>query len=378
MNQVKQSSEKQGKLKIKIYDNFEEMQYLKERWNDLLVQSTFPNIFLTWEWITTWWKWFGQNGKLRLLEVFEGERMVAIIPLYEGSISVLPGIKMSALRFIGDGGPVYPDYLGPIISADDVPLMDSIAGLLVTIIGEKVSVIWLSSMLLDSSPNQSLVDQYKKKFTTEITDEEVCPSISLPKDYETFLSKLHRRRRESVRRQLRKAKKKFNIRIERCDTSKSVNTVFDQLRAIYKKSFRGQEDLNSCFNRDDYFEFHQEIAKSFADKKWLRLYLLWFDDTPVAFVYGYMFNNIYWYYQTSYDQAYRKSGAGSVAIQLVIKAVIEEGAKEFDFLRGDEEYKFHFANNQRQQSSVKVFLKNNPAVLGYRLKHAIIQKFNGR
>lgn len=354
-------------LHVKIHHDFLFFQKRKDEWNALVMSSSQPNVFLTFEWVSLWWKWFGQNNKLCLLEIIEGNRLVAIVPLYEGFISVLPGMKMLALRFVGDGGPVYPDYLGPILAKDDAHLMESIADLVMASAGSNVVAMLLSSMQLDSSDNKALVDFCNKNFSTETSEDEVCPYISLPGDYETFLSGLGRRRRELARRQLRKAEKKFNVRIECCDTADSVDVAFDHLRTIYSKSFRGQE-LNSCFNRDDYFGFHREVAKSFADNKWLRLYLLWFDERPVAFVYGYMFNNIYWYYQTAYDQEYRDSGAGSVAIQLVIKSVIDQGAKEFDFLRGDEAYKFHFADGHRQMCMARVFIRKNPASFAYRFK----------
>ena len=117
---MNQSSEKQAKLKIKIYDNFEEMQYLKERWNDLLVQSTFPNIFLTWEWITTWWKWFGTKRRLTLAIATEGNVIVGITPMCVSKISILPGIRVQAITIIGDGSPVCPDYLTPITKEEDI------------------------------------------------------------------------------------------------------------------------------------------------------------------------------------------------------------------------------------------------------------------
>ena len=45
---------------------------LKPEWNDLLRRSYYDNLFLTWEWQSTWWKHLGE-GDLVLLGFRGGE-----------------------------------------------------------------------------------------------------------------------------------------------------------------------------------------------------------------------------------------------------------------------------------------------------------------
>lgn len=358
--QPKLLSSGSSELQTVMYKDFQSAKFLEEDWNDLLFESAFPNIFLTWEWITTWWKWFGKSHSLHLVVAFDGAKAVGILPLYIGKVSIFTGFQINAIRLIGDGGPVFPDYLGPIVREVDAEKVIIRLSQSLFESPAKWDIIKLSDVLPETKPVKSFVDILSQRFITEIYDGERCPYQLLPSDYDAFVAGLNPRRRESVRRVLRKAKKKYDIGFKCYTSDNSVDEAFSLLGNIYQKSLRGQS-INNGFNRSDYLGFHREVAKAFSKQGWLRLYVLWFNDIPVAFIYGYFYNNIFWYYQTGYDLAYSNDGPGSIVLQRVIESVIGEGAKEFDFLRGDEDYKFHFASHERRTKTVTIFRKQGMA-----------------
>jgi len=360
------------------YEDFQSAKFLDEAWNDLLYKSTFPNIFLTWEWITTWWEWFGSEGNLQIITAFEGEEVVGILPTYLSQISIFPGIKIPAVRFIGDGGPVFPDYLGPIVKeGEEDRVIDWLAKFLFSI-SEQWQMILLSDVLTTSKVISTFVDILSQRFPIDTREGVRCPYQLLPDSYETFLAELNPRRRESVRRNVRKARKKYSLRFE-CHTSPdSVDRVFQIVLEIYKKSLRGKTN-DQGFNRSDYLGFHRDVARKCAERGWLKLYILWFNDIPVAFIYGYFYAGVFWYYQTGFDQAHTDDGPGSIILQLVIESVINEGGKEFDFLRGEEDYKYHFTKNERRTRTVKAFRKSGMLHMAMRTQHNLsdlIHKFD--
>lgn len=349
-----------GELQTAVYNDFQSAGFLKDSWINLVKTSVSPNIFLTWEWVTTWWKWFGKGKSLNLVVAFDGLEPVGILPLYIGKVSVFPGFHVNALRLIGDGGPVFPDYLGPVVREEDAKKV--ILRLSQSLFESPANwdIIKLSDVLPETKPVKGFVDILSQRFITEIYDGDRCPYQLLPSDYDAFVAGLNPRRRESVRRVLRKAKKKYDIGFKCYTSDDSVDEAFSLLVNIYQKSLRGRT-RNNGFNRSDYLGFHREVAKAFAKQGWLRLYVLWFNDIPVAFIYGYFYNGIFWYYQTGYDLAYSSDSPGSVILQMVIESVIGEGAREFDFLRGDEDYKFHFASHERRTKTVTIFRKQGMA-----------------
>ena len=69
--------------------------------------STYPNVFRRWEWISTWWKWFGKGRELYVLTLTRGSGLVGVAPLCLARTR-LGGRK---LAWIGAGGPTYPNTL---------------------------------------------------------------------------------------------------------------------------------------------------------------------------------------------------------------------------------------------------------------------------
>lgn len=55
---------------------------VKDEWNNILVHSMeMPNIFLTWEWVTTWIEHFGNAYDTLILMGYEDKQLVSILPL---------------------------------------------------------------------------------------------------------------------------------------------------------------------------------------------------------------------------------------------------------------------------------------------------------
>lgn len=327
---------------------------LEEKWNELVLNSMHPNIFLTWEWVSTWVKWFGCNKRIKIIEVWDGPQLIGILPLYISPVELFPRISVKGLKYIGDGGVVFPDFLGPIIRQGR---LDSVLFCLEDILASNKSdyhLIRLADMNLAFEGTYSFVDALCKRFQCDIRQGAICPYIGFSGDYESFLGSLSARRRQAIRYNYKKASKNFQVRLECYQSQEKVSEVFEIMVQVFRKATRGQ-DKTQGFLRKDYVEFHKDVASALARNGWLRIYVLYFNDTPVAYIYGYLFKKVFWYYQTSYDLTLKDYSPGAVVLQMVIKSLIEEGAQEFDFLRGDEEYKFSFSSGYRQLSTAYLF-----------------------
>ena len=69
-------------ISIKKISTDKEFFKLKKNWNILLEKSENKNIFLTWEWLYTWWKTFKTKKKLNILLAYEETDLVGIAPIY--------------------------------------------------------------------------------------------------------------------------------------------------------------------------------------------------------------------------------------------------------------------------------------------------------
>ena len=65
------------------------------------------------------------------------------------------------------------------------------------------------------------------------------------------------------------------------------------------------------------------------------------DGTPVGAAYGFLWQNVFAYYNGGWDHAYANLSLGTVLMNRAIATVTGLGIRSFDFLRGDEQYKYH-------------------------------------
>jgi len=100
--------------------------------------------------------------------------------------------------------------------------------------------------------------------------------------------------------------------------------------------------------------FHLDFAKAAMEQGWLRLWFLELDGSPAAAWYGWRLGDRYSYYNSGFDPEHASLSPGLVLISAVIESAFEEGATEFDFLLGEESYKYRFAERERTVSDVSL------------------------
>jgi CelD/BcsL family acetyltransferase involved in cellulose biosynthesis len=101
--------------------------------------------------------------------------------------------------------------------------------------------------------------------------------------------------------------------------------------------------------------FHEEWSQVALARGWLRLYLIRLDGEPVAGLYGFRHGDVFSFYQTGFSPRYARYGVGQVMLGLTIQEAIGEGARVYDFLHGDERYKFDWAREVSELVRIELY-----------------------
>src|SRR5258705_472886 len=118
------------RVSVEIVDDTARLIGMREAWTDLLAHSDSDCVFLTWEWLSTWWRHLAGDKRLFVPIVRHRGEVVAIAPMVvrpPGISSVLP---FPAIEFMGTGS-IGSDYLDVLIRrGQEARAMEAIAACL--------------------------------------------------------------------------------------------------------------------------------------------------------------------------------------------------------------------------------------------------------
>lgn len=342
-------------LSIKKISTRNEFSKLKGDWAALLKKSKSDTVFLTWEWLYTWWEYFSGNKQLFILTVHdENENLVGIAPLCMdkkklGKIPVLNYIK-----FLGTM-PISSDHLDFIIHQGmEWKTLEAIFGYLFQ--ENKWDMCLLSNIPVSSLTGKFLKEILKNKsLHSEIS--QVCPYITLPARIDDFYSSLSGNRRNTIKRRRRNLHKRYEG--FECVTWESTDDIDDAMESLFELHEKRWMAVKHKGNlaRNEVREFHKKIARIFLSSDMLRLYFLRIRGNDVATLYTFKYNNKLFYYQGGWDPEWSKDRVGNVLTNLVIEDAINKGYSEYDFLRGTEDYKTRLTDKKREE--IDIFILNS-------------------
>jgi len=316
-------------------DNFGDMLSLENQWNALLKKSNIDSPFMTFEFISTWWKHFGDDSKLFVLAVYDGEQLVGIAPLMQKKRSIF-----RVLQFIGTGD---SEYLGFVTVGDKQRVVQTILDYLIDNRSEW-DVINLYHMPFDQFSNTNAVDGRTLKIFSRAYSK--SSYLSLDGSWEDFLQTQSRSFRKDIKRIENKLAKAGNPELVCYVDPISAAKLFDILSDIEAQSWKAQSG-NLFFNAKNARGFFTELLGKFARRVWLEGYVLKLDGEPIATELNFSYNNKIYSYSGNFSKKYAKLSPGRLVMSRTIRSAFERGFTEFDFLEGIENYKSRWMTGQR-------------------------------
>lgn len=168
--------------------------------------------------------------------------------------------------------------------------------------------------------------------------QEVCPVITLPGDFDTYLESLDKKQRHELRRKLRRASAAdVDLHIVRPD-EEITQAVDDFLRLLQLSTPEKAAWLNPA--RRAVF---QDVAAAAQAAGTLQLMFLTIEGRKAAALFNLDYKGRVWVYNSGLDPAaFGFLSPGVVLTAQAIEHAINSGHNTFDFLRGSEEYKYRF------------------------------------
>ena len=333
-------------MEFTLHTDFSEIN--PNTWNSLVEQSSADTPFSRYEYLSEWWKTLGggewKQAALVLVSATENEQLVGIAPLfiteYDGqqSLMLVGSIEIS-------------DYLDLIVRPDDLPrflsgLLDFLAS---SFAGNWSAIDWYN--LPDSSPTLAALkaESERRGWTHHEEIYRPTPRIPLNGSFDEYLSRLDKKQRHEIRRKMRRAAESGRVRFYVVDKSADIETELDAFFHLMV-----QDPNKAMFLRDAMREQMSSTIQASYEQGYLWLGFLEVDGEKVAASLNFDYKNKLWGYNSGVSRAHMELSPGWVLLAHVIQWCCENNRYEFDFMRGDEEYKYRFGGVNRFVMRVKI------------------------
>jgi CelD/BcsL family acetyltransferase involved in cellulose biosynthesis len=306
------------------------LEELKKLSKDTGRALNWSSVFVLPEWMQVWWQVFGEGKRQYIRVVREGDGITGIAPLM---------IKDGAACFIG--GTDVCDYQDFIVSPGRE--QDFCGAVLEDLKKNGINQLDLKHVRPDSVVMSKLAVMAEGRgYKVESIKEEVSLEMDLPQDFEEYLATLDSKQRHEVRRKLRRLNEEGRIEYRFIDIGGALQTALDTFFKMFVESRQDKAE----FLTEQMKTFFRSMAAAMTEIGLLKLGVLELDGKPVAEVLCFDYNEGIYLYNSGYDPQYVSLSAGLLSKVLTIKDSIEHGKKKFDFLKGQEPYKYHLGGKE--------------------------------
>jgi len=306
-------------------------------WNGLASAGISDTPFAHHEYLSLWWQTLGggewAEAELMLVSASESGRLVGVAPLFAANHD---GRK--ALLLIGSIE--ISDYLDMLVRETDVQpfltgLLDFLADLPIL---RGLPLDWYN--IADASPTLPALRAEAQSRGWDYHEEvfRPTPRITLSGDFEAYLSSLDKKQRHEIRRKMRRAAEgPTPARFELVENPDMLEVAIEDFLELMAHDADKVRFLNPTML--DHMRSFMRLAGAGG---YLWLAFLNVNGTRAAAAFNFDYKGKLWGYNSAVNRDFMHLSPGWVLLAHQIQWACDHGRPEFDFMRGDEAYKYRF------------------------------------
>jgi CelD/BcsL family acetyltransferase involved in cellulose biosynthesis len=333
-------------VQITLVENLDALWPRKGEWNALVERSTTNTVFQTLEWQCSWWNAFGSHAQSLVLVAEVAGRMAGIAPLMLSQQRIL-GRQRRIVEFIGTHAADYCDF---IVEAEQRTVVTLMLKWLIDRADR-----WDLLHLIDIAETSPLLDVLPQMFaqrgyTTDLRPLYECPTHIFgdrAADQRLLKKKDIREAYNQLRRQ---GQVEFRSYTAATEIAGYLDLFFQQHADRWAKT-----STPSSFRDDRQRSFYRALAHLLGPNGWVLFSVVSSNRIPISFDFAYEYGNRIYGNKSTFNPDYRRYSPGMLHIRYLLQYGMERELKELDFAKGEEKYKYRFANHARLNYAARVY-----------------------
>lgn len=327
-------------MQLEILHNLTDDDALANEWNDLLDCCSASHVpFLRYEYISTWWKTLGggewSHGELfTVLARQDDGELQGVAPLFfthnregEPALMLLGSIEIS-------------DYLDFIVRNPEIPpFIDALFNLLASEQAPAWQALDLYNLPENSPSLPGLQEAAARRgwaYQQQLL--QPCPYIPLPGDWEAYLAGIDKKQRHEIRRKMRRAEENDPpARWYIVEDESTLDSEIDDFLTLMAQDPDKERFLTQVMRT----QLRNSVHAAFK-AGWLQLAFMEVGGQKAAGYLNFDYAGHIWVYNSGLNFGMRELSPGWVLLGHLLKWANDHKRLSFDFMRGDEDYKYRF------------------------------------
>jgi CelD/BcsL family acetyltransferase involved in cellulose biosynthesis len=302
-------------------------------WLTLCDRVPASTLFQTPTWQIAAWTAGNTKGRLRLISVWQADRLIAVLPLAltdAGSLHT-PTVPLS-------------DYLDPLVE----PSLEAECWRTILTYVESLWDPALKEFTLYNLRESATIHRVLPLIAQSLgwrVDETVCdsaPMIDLPNTWDGFLDLLDAHERKEIRRKVTKAESQGEARLIRCSESEFPSMLDLALSLMASRPDEKGHSITLYIR-----PLFEKVGVALFQQHRLELFTLLIHGHPACCLLQSPTPRGPMLYNLGYDAKFKEWSPGVVAIAMSIRDAISKSQSTFDLLRGQEPYKHKLGAKDR-------------------------------
>jgi len=331
---------------------------IESSWRDLQALSHRPNFQFDFEYLTAWTEHLRESWNPFVLVIKEDEAIKGLVPLMFSNEKRRGILPYRRIRFLGSTNTDFsvvlaaPENVGEVVRASFSWLFSG-------------KLRWELLILDDLVEGNPAVETIK----TWLDHNDVVYSQMEGKYYYLDLE----RPWEEIWQETSKSFVRRNTNLARNRITKAgnwkivVNPSWETERLVTLAApmhIERQSDLDrgSFFDVVEARTFLNSILEHFRNNGFFRSYWLQFEDKYIAYMFGFEEDEVFYAWNMAFDPEYSNFFPSKFLLLELVKDCHQRGLKEFNFMRGETEYKTKWTKHFRP--NYRFTIKNTKSIYG--------------
>lgn len=335
------SMDRKGTEKLEVVTSGARLEEIAKPWMDLW-RNVDGLIFQSHAWVSAWWRTIpdSRRRKLRIGLIWEGDRLLAVMPLAIG--------RRKGLRLLEWAAGSYVDY-GDILAAPECSTTSLIRlwRMLSTMGGYDIA--FLNRLSPDATAHRLTAPAVRTGFRPNHRSE---ASYRVTGDWTNgaaWFNAQSKKTRQNYRRSVKGLQESGEVRFRLVGDGEPLQPILERVAVLKRKWLATHGRQSELF--DEGAPILAALVRALADQGLLRIFVLECNGVVIAVSINFVQRRTMMAFVTTYDPDFSKGSPGMVLMMDYIAWSIDQGLPVVDFLCGAEAFKERFATQSLKLTS---------------------------